>query len=49
VETPSDVRENYGPVTVPPNQHFDGRQPRQPADSRYWGFTPRDYVKGGRC
>jgi len=45
--TSSDVRENYGPVPVPPNQYFmmgDNRD--NSADSRYWGFMPRDYVKG---
>jgi signal peptidase I len=32
---------------VPPNQYFvmgDNRDNSQ--DSRYWGFLPRDYVKG---
>jgi signal peptidase I len=45
--TASDVRENYGPVTVPPNQYFmmgDNRD--NSLDSRYWGFMPADYVKG---
>ncbi len=42
-----DVRMTYGPVTVPANQYFmmgDNRDNSQ--DSRYWGFLPREYVKG---
>jgi signal peptidase I len=45
--TSMDVRERYGPVTVPPDQYFvmgDNRDNSQ--DSRYWGFLPRSYVKG---
>jgi signal peptidase I len=45
--TSADVREHYGPVTVPPDQYFmmgDNRDNSQ--DSRYWGFLPRGYVKG---
>ena len=45
--TSFDVRERYGPVTVPPDHYFmmgDNRDNSQ--DSRYWGFLPRDLVKG---
>jgi signal peptidase I len=43
----SDVRESYGPVTVPADQYFvmgDNRDNSQ--DSRWWGYLPRDLVKG---
>ena len=42
-----DVRDTYGPVVVPPDAYFvmgDNRDNSQ--DSRYWGFLPRDFVKG---
>ena len=42
-----DVRRSYGPVTVPEGHYFmmgDNRDNSQ--DSRYWGFMPREYVKG---
>ena len=43
----ADLREQYGPVTVPPSEYFvmgDNRDNSQ--DRRYWGFLPRDLVKG---
>jgi signal peptidase I len=45
--TDFDVRHRYGPVTVPEGQYFvmgDNRDNSQ--DSRYWGFLPREFIKG---
>ena len=42
-----DVRQDYGPVTVPTDQYFmmgDNRDNSE--DSRYWGFLPKSYIKG---
>jgi signal peptidase I len=41
------VRDNYGPVTVPPDSYFvmgDNRDNSN--DSRYWGFVTRDEIIG---
>lgn len=43
----TDVRVNYGPVTVPEGHYFamgDNRDNSE--DSRFWGVLPAEYVKG---
>ena len=41
------ARDNFGPIQVPANQYFvlgDNRDQSQ--DSRFWGFVPRNHIKG---
>lgn len=40
-------RDNFGPIVVPQNSFFvlgDNRD--QSYDSRYWGYVPKNYIKG---
>jgi len=41
------VRDQFGPVTVPPNTYFAmGDNRDQSCDSRFWGPVPRENIKG---
>lgn len=44
---PRDQRDNFGPVTVPPGKlFFMGDNRDQSYDSRFWGYVPKDTIKG---
>jgi len=41
------TKASYGPITVPADQYFvmgDNRDHSE--DSRYWGFVPREFIRG---
>jgi len=40
-------RDNYGPITIPDSMYWAmGDNRDNSADSRYWGFLPRDHIVG---
>ncbi|KAA3614919.1 MAG: signal peptidase I [Calditrichaeota bacterium] len=41
------TRDNYGPITLPENSYWAmGDNRDNSADSRVWGFVPREYIVG---
>jgi signal peptidase I len=41
------IRDNFGPVTVPPDHYFDmGDNRDESLDGRYWGFVPKENMVG---
>lgn len=46
-ESPNGIRDNFGPVTIPPGHYFligDNRDNSD--DSRFWGFVPESHIEG---
>lgn len=44
-ETSNGVRDNYGPVTIPPEHYFMVGDNRDNSDdSRFWGFVPKELI-----
>jgi len=43
-------RDNFGPVVVPEGQFFAMGDNRDNSDdSRFWGYVPREYIRGRAC
>ncbi len=44
---PLKIRDNYGPVRIPEGYYFAMGDNRDNSDdSRFWGFVPREYIRG---